>query len=61
LYSNLKASKTFRPSWNISLYNVTGRENIYSVYFRIEHGKIQGYSLSIFGRTIPTISYRIDF
>ena len=61
LYSNLRASKTFRPSWNISVYNVTGRENIYSVYFRIEHGKIQGYSLSIFGRTIPTISYRIDF
>lgn len=61
IYSNLKASKTFRPSWNISVYNVTGRENIYSVYFRIENGKIQGYSLSVFGRTIPTISYRIDF
>ena len=61
LYSNLKASKTFRPSWNISIYNVTGRENIYSVYFRMENGKIQGYSLSIFGTTIPTVSYRIDF
>ena len=61
LYSNLKASKTFRPSWNISVYNVTGRENVYSAYFRIENGKIQGYSLSIFGTTIPTISYRIDF
>jgi len=61
LYSNLKASKTFRPSWNISVYNVTGRENIYSVYFRMENGRIQGYSLSIFGTTIPTISYRIDF
>jgi hypothetical protein len=61
VYSNLKASRTFRPSWNISVYNVLGRENIYSVYFRIENGKIQGYSLSIFGTTIPTISYRIDF
>jgi outer membrane cobalamin receptor len=61
LYSNLKASRIFRPSWNLSLYNVTGRENIYSVFFRIENGKIQGYSLSVFGRTIPTISYRIDF
>ncbi len=61
IYSNLKASKTFRPSWNLSLYNVTGRENIYSVFFRIENGKLQGYSLSVFGRTIPTLSYRIDF
>ena len=61
IYSNLKASRLFRPSWNISLYNVTGRENIYSAFFRIEHGKIQGYTLSVFGRTIPTVSYRIDF
>lgn len=61
IYSNLKASRMFRPSWTISIYNVTGRENIYSVFFRIENGKIQGYSLSVFGRTIPTISYRIDF
>jgi hypothetical protein len=61
IYSNLKASRLFRPSWNISLYNVTGRENIYSAFFRIENGKVQGYTLSIFGRTIPTVSYRIDF
>jgi len=61
IYSNLKASRLFRPAWNISLYNVTGRENIYSSFFRIENGKIQGYTLSIFGRTIPTVSYRIDF
>jgi hypothetical protein len=61
IYSNLKASRLFRPSWNISLYNVTGRENIYSAFFRIENGKIQGYTLSVFGRTIPTVSYRIDF
>ena len=61
IYSSLKASRLFRPSWNISLYNLTGRENIYSVFFRIEHGKIRGYALSIFGRTIPTVSYRIDF
>jgi hypothetical protein len=61
LYSNLKSSRKFRPSWNVSVYNITGRENIYSVYFRMEDGKIQGYSLSIFGTAIPTISYRIDF
>jgi len=61
IYGSLKANRIFRPSWNISLYNVTGRENIYSAYFRIENGKIQGYTLSVFGRTIPTVSYRIDF
>lgn len=61
IYGSLKASKLFRSTWNISLYNVTGRENVYSVFFRIENGKIQGYALSVFGRTIPTVTYRVDF
>lgn len=61
IYSNLKARKIFRPSWNISVYNLLGRENIYSTFFRIENGKLQGYTLSVFSRAIPTISYRIDF
>jgi hypothetical protein len=61
IYGSLKAARFFRSTWNISIYNVTGRENIYSVFFRIENGKIQGYRLSVFGRAIPTVSYRIDF
>jgi CarboxypepD_reg-like domain/TonB-dependent Receptor Plug Domain len=61
IYSNLKARRIFRPSWNISVYNVMGRDNVYSTFFRIENGKIQGYALSVFSQAIPTISYRIDF
>lgn len=61
IYGSLKASRLFRSTWNISLYNVTGRENVYSVFFRIENGKIRGYALSVFGRTIPTVTYRVDF
>lgn len=61
IYSNLKARRIFRPSWNISVYNLLGRENVYSTFFRIENGKIQGYTLSVFSRAIPTVSYRIDF
>ena len=61
IYGSLRASRLFRSSWNVSVYNLTGRENIYSVFFRVEHGKIQGYTLSVFGRAIPTVSYRIEF
>lgn len=61
IYSNLKARKLLRPSWNLSVYNVLGRENIYSSFFRIENGKLQGYTISVFSRAIPTLSYRIDF
>lgn len=54
---NLKKSKLAHGSWSFSIYNVTGRKNAYSVYFRNEDGKIKGYKLSIFGTLIPSVTY----
>ncbi|HSF45850.1 MAG TPA: TonB-dependent receptor, partial [Chitinophagaceae bacterium] len=34
-------------SWTVGVYNLTGRDNPYSVYFILEDGKINGYQLSI--------------
>ncbi|GHV70689.1 TonB-dependent receptor [Bacteroidia bacterium] len=42
-------------------YNVTGRKNVYSIYYISENGKIKGYRLSIFGAPIPFITYNIKF
>jgi CarboxypepD_reg-like domain/TonB-dependent Receptor Plug Domain len=47
--------------WNISIYNVLGRNNPYSVFFVTENGKIKGYQSSIFNRAIPTITYNFKF
>lgn len=60
-YGNLKKDKLFRSSITFSLYNLTGRKNAYSVYFRSEGGKYKAYQLSVFGTVIPTITYNIDF
>ena len=57
LEGNLKAKKFAHGSWNFSVYNLTGRKNAYSVYFRSEEGKIIGYKLSIFGSPIFSITY----
>jgi hypothetical protein len=56
---NLKKDKFAHGSWNISLYNVTGRNNPYSVYFKNNEGKVKGYRLSIFGTMIPSITYNL--
>jgi len=54
---NLKAKKFAHGSWNFSVYNLTGRKNAYSVYFRSEDGQIRGYKLSIFGSPIFSVTY----
>lgn len=44
---NLKKSKLAHYSLIFSLYNVTGRDNPYSVYFTLEDGRINSYQYSV--------------
>jgi hypothetical protein len=57
LEGNLKARKVGHSYWMLSIYNITGRKNAYSVFFKVEDWKINGYRLSIFGRPIVTLSW----
>lgn len=58
---NLKAKKLLHGSWSFSIYNLLGRANPYSIYFKQENGLINGYQLSIFARPIFSISYNFKF
>jgi hypothetical protein len=58
---NQKVNKLTHNSWSLGVYNLTGRQNAYSVYFVQQNGKVQGYQLSIFGTLIPFITYNIKF
>lgn len=58
---NLKSKKIAHPHWIFSVYNLLGRKNVYSVYFRSENERIAGYKLSVFGRAIPSLSFNFDF
>jgi len=58
---NHKIKKLAHSSWTLAVYNLTGRQNPYAIYFKSENGKINGYKLSIFGRPIPTITYNFKF
>jgi hypothetical protein len=58
---NLKSRRIAHPSWTFSVYNILGRENVYSVYFKKEGNVINGYKLSVFAKAIPSITYSFDF
>jgi hypothetical protein len=61
LEGNLRRKKFVHSYWMINIYNLTGRKNAYSVYFRSENGLINGYKISVFGTTIATLSWNFKF
>ena len=58
---NHKIKKLSHNSWSFGVYNLTGRQNAYSVYFTEENGTIKGYKLSIFDTPVPFITYNFRF
>ena len=48
-------------SVTIGVYNVTGRKNPYSVFFRPSYGGYNGYMISVFGSQVPYINLNILF
>ena len=58
---NHKKKKLAHSFVNISVYNVLGRNNPYSVFFVNKNGGIKAYQTSIFSIPIPTITYNFKF
>ncbi|MEO8887660.1 MAG: carboxypeptidase-like regulatory domain-containing protein [Mucilaginibacter sp.] len=58
---NHKIHQRFHNSWSIGIYNLTARQNPFSVYYVTKGGTVSGYQLSIFGAAIPFINYNIRF
>jgi hypothetical protein len=61
LSGNLRSNKIANPHWIFSVYNLLGRENVYSIYFQNMNKIISGYKLSVFGQAIPSVSFNFDF
>lgn len=45
--------------FTVGVYNLTGRKNVYSIYFKSEDGDIRGYRMSVFGSPIPYVSFNV--
>lgn len=58
---NHKLNKVGHSFWTISIYNVLGRNNPYSVFYVTEDGDVQAYKSSIFSIPVPSITYNFKF
>ena len=58
---NHKIKQLTHNSWSFGVYNLTGRDNAYSIYFVEENGFVKGYKLSIFSTLIPFVTYKFSF
>lgn len=65
---NLKLNSKGKSSWTLSVINVYGRKNVYSVFYKKEvpnetnnHQKYSLYKLYIIGRPLPTLTYNFSF
>ena len=58
---SLKTQKIGHGSWSFGVYNVLGRENAYSVYFKTSSQGIKGYKMSIFAQPIVNVTYNFKF
>lgn len=58
---NHKLKKLAHSFWNVSVYNVLGRNNPYSVFFVTKNGEVKGYKTTIFSVPVPTITYNFKF
>jgi hypothetical protein len=56
-----KLKKLAHGFWNVSIYNVLGRNNPFSIFFVTQNGQIKAYKTSIFAIPVPTITYNFKF
>jgi len=56
---NLKADKFMHSTWSFNVYNLLGRNNPQSIYFVPHEYYIKGYSFSVIGAPIFTISWNV--
>lgn len=68
LDENLRKKRMWKGSWTFSIYNLYGRKNPYSVFYRKEPSvqstnktTYSNYKLSIIGVPIPSITYNFKF
>jgi hypothetical protein len=57
LDGNLLRKKIAHSFWSVTIYNLTGRKNAYSVFSEVKDGKIKTYLVSIYSVPVFSVSY----
>jgi hypothetical protein len=68
LDESIKIKKRWRGSWTLSIINLYGRKNAYSIFYKKEAPSVANnyktfslYKLYIIGRPLPTLTYTFSF
>lgn len=57
IYNPSMRPRHWQGNWVFTVYNLYGRKNAYSVFFRTEGGQTQAYKLQIFAAPILSLTY----
>lgn len=61
IYQPSMRAKRFKSNWNFTIYNLYGRKNVYSVFFRNDGRVSKAYRLTVFGAPIVSLAYNFRF
>jgi hypothetical protein len=53
----LKIKKLNHSSFTATIYNLLGRKNPYSIFFKNEEGVVKGYQMTIFAQPFLIVTY----
>ena len=61
IYNATMKDRRWQGNWVFTIYNLYGRKNAYSVFFRTENYKTNAYKLQIFAAPILSLTYNFVF
>jgi hypothetical protein len=61
IYNPSMKARRWQGHWTFTVYNLYGRRNVYSIFYRTEGQATNPYRLSIFAAPIPSLTYNFEF
>lgn len=61
IYNPSLKNRRWQSHWTFTVYNLYGRKNAYSIFFRTEGQATNPYRLAIFAAPIPSLTYNFEF
>lgn len=61
IYNPSLRARRWQGHWTFTVYNLYGRKNAYSIFYRTEGQATNPYRLAIFAAPIPSLTYNVEF
>ncbi|GAB3643118.1 TonB-dependent receptor [Spirosoma arcticum] len=61
IYNPSMKARRWQGHWTFTVYNLYGRKNAYSIFYRTEGQATNPYRLAIFAAPIPSLTYNVEF